>query len=69
MPTGVAHAFSNPTKVWGKMLQVHTGGALEQMFEELARAFPPGTPIDRERMGAIMHRYDQIPAAPHVTTL
>ena len=68
VPTGVSHAFSNPTRVWGKMLQVHTGAALEQMFEELAQAFPPGTPIDRERMGAIMHRYDQIPAAPHVTT-
>ncbi len=68
VPTGVSHAFSNPTRVWGKMLQVHTGGALEKMFEELAQAFPPGTPIDRERMGAIMHRYDQSPAAAHVTT-
>ncbi len=67
VPTGVSHAFSNPTAVWGKMLQVHTGGALEKMFEELARAFPPGTPIDRERMGEIMHRYDQSPAAAHVT--
>ena len=68
VPAGVSHAFSNRTRAWGKMLQVHTGGALEQMFEELARAFPTGTPIDRERMGAIMLRYDQIPAAPRVTT-
>ncbi len=67
VPTGVSHAFSNPTRVWGKMLQVHTGGALEKMFEELAQAFPPGTPIDRERLGAIMHRYDQSPAAAPVT--
>jgi quercetin dioxygenase-like cupin family protein len=68
VPTGVAHAFSNPTKVWGKVLQVHTSGALEKMFEELAQAFPPGTPIDRDRMGTIMHRYDQSPAAAHVPT-
>ncbi len=67
VPTGVSHAFSNPTTVWGKMLQVHTGGALEKMFEELARAFPPGTPIDRERLGEIMQRYDQSAAAAHVT--
>jgi len=49
------------------MLQVHTGGALEKMFEELAQAFPPGTPIDRERMSAMMQRYDQSPAPAHVT--
>lgn len=54
-------------RVWGKMLQVHTGGALERMFEELAQAFPPGTPMDRERMGAIMHRHDQSPAAARAT--
>jgi quercetin dioxygenase-like cupin family protein len=69
VPTGVSHAFSNPTKVWGKVLQIHTGGGLEKMFEELAQAFPPGTSIDRERMGAIMQRYDQSPAAPHATTI
>lgn len=67
VPTGVSHAFSNPTRVWGKMLQVHTGGALEKMFDELSQAFPPGTPIDRERMATIMHRYDQRPASAPVT--
>lgn len=65
----VSHTPSRIPRACGaKLLQVHTGGALEAMFEEPARAFPGGTPIDRERMGAIMHRYDQIPAAPHVTT-
>jgi quercetin dioxygenase-like cupin family protein len=67
VPTGVSHAFSNPANVWGKVLQIHTGGGLEKMFEELAQAFPPGTSIDRERMGAIMQRYDQLPVAPHAT--
>ena len=66
VPTQVSHAFSNPTKVWGKMLQVHTGGSLERMFEELAQTFPAGTPIDRERMAAIMQRYDQRPAQTKV---
>ncbi len=69
VPAGVLHAFSNPTKVWGKVLQIHTGGGLEKMFEELAQAFPPGTSIDRERLGATMQRYDQSPAAPHATRI
>ena len=63
VPIGVSHAFSNPTKAWGRMLQVHTGGSLEKMFEELSKAFPPGSAIDRQRMGAIMQRHDQIPSA------
>ncbi len=67
VPTGVSHAFLNPTKVWAKVLEVRTGGGMEKMFEERAQAFPPGTPIDRERMDAIMRRYD-ILAAPHATT-
>ncbi len=58
VPTGVSHAFSNPTKVWAKALEVHTGGGWEKMFEERAQAFPPGTPIDRERLDAIERRYD-----------
>jgi quercetin dioxygenase-like cupin family protein len=68
VPTGVSHAVSNPTKVWAKGLEVRTPGGVEKMFEERAQAFPPGAPIDQERMDAIMRRYDMIPAAPHATT-
>ena len=67
VPTGVAHAFSNPTKTWANMLDVNSGGGLGKMLEELAQAFPPGTPIDRERWGGIESRYDVIPAAPHAS--
>ncbi len=71
VPTGVTHAVSNPTRAWAKVLEVRTvgvrGGAAK-LFEERAQAFPPGAPIDRERMDAIMRRYDFIPAAPHATT-
>jgi hypothetical protein len=49
------------------MLQVHTGGSLEKMFEELARAFPAGTSVDRKRMNEIMQAYDQTPAAPGIS--
>ncbi len=67
VPTGTPHAFSNRGKAWGKILQVHTGGSLERMFEELARAFPAGTAIDRNRMNEIMQAYDQTPAASGIT--
>ena len=42
------------------MLEVRTPGGMEKMFEERAQAFPPGTPINREGMDAIMRRYDVI---------
>ncbi len=70
VPHGVSHGFSNPAKVRAKVLEVRTvgvpGGAA-RLFEERAQAFPPGTPIDPERMDAIMRRYDVFPAAPHAT--
>ncbi len=68
VPVGVAHTFSNPTNVWAKVLEVRSPGGGEKFLEERAQAFPPGAPIDRERMDAIMRRYDVIPAAPHATT-
>ena len=78
VPTGVSHAISNPMKVWAKALEVRAGGVAVhgdldgmdsvKMLEELSQAFPTGTPIDRERMDAIMRRYDSIPAAPDATT-
>ena len=67
VPIGVPHAFSNPTKAWAKMLEIRIPGEMEKMLEERAQAFPPGTPIDRERMDAIMRRYDVITAPPDAT--
>ena len=64
VPRGTPHAFGNSGTAWGKMLQIESGRGLEKMFEELAEAFPEGTPLDRKLMGEIMTRYDQRPVQP-----
>jgi quercetin dioxygenase-like cupin family protein len=64
VPRGTPHTFGNSGSAWGKLLQIQSGHGLERMFEELAEAFPAGTPLDRQRMGEIMVRYDQRPVQP-----
>lgn len=60
-PRGAAHAFSNPSGNASRWLQIDSGPGRERFFEELARAFPGDTPIDRKVMAEILARYDTKP--------
>lgn len=61
-PRGVDHTFSNPGQAPCRYLQIDSGPGRERFFEEIARAFPGDTPIDRKLMGEILARYDTRPA-------
>jgi len=61
-PCGVGHTFSNPGEAPCRYLQIDSGPGRERFFEEIARAFPGETPIDRKIMGEILARYDTKPA-------
>ena len=63
-PRGAAHTFSNPGAGPCRYLQIDSGPGRERFFEEIARAFPGNTPIDRQVMGEILARYDTQPASP-----
>jgi hypothetical protein len=45
-----------------RMLAVDTPGTLEGYYRDLAAAFPPGTPLDRNVVAEIQQRYDTRPA-------
>jgi hypothetical protein len=49
--------------VHGRYLQIDSGPGRERFCEEIARAFPGDTPIDRKMMGEILARYDTQPAS------
>lgn len=66
-PRRAVHSFSNPGAVPCRCLQIDSGPGRERFFEEMARAFPGGTPIDRKVMGEILAHYDTQPAAPLVS--
>lgn len=61
VPPGTAHTFANRTQDAAQLLQVNAGGALEPMFEDLSRAFPPGSKADPKRLGEIMAAHDHLP--------
>lgn len=61
VPPGTPHTFANRTDVPAQLLQIQSGGALELMFEDLARAFPAGTAYDQARIGQIMAAHDHLP--------
>ncbi|HET8625987.1 MAG TPA: cupin domain-containing protein [Thermomicrobiales bacterium] len=63
-PRGAAHTFGNPGTDLTRYLQIDSGPGRERFFEEIARAFPGDTPIDRRLMGEILARYDTRPAEP-----
>ena len=58
---GTAHTFANRTGESAYLLQIQSGGALEPMFEDMARAFPAGSAADSERIGKIMAAHDHLP--------
>lgn len=62
-PRGAAHTFSNAGSTMCRYLQIDSGPGRERFFEEIARAFPDNTPIDRKLMGEILARYDTQPAS------
>ncbi len=61
VPAGTPHAFGNPGDAPARMLAIDTPGGLEGYYEELASAFPPGTPLDRQVVAGIQQRYDTRP--------
>jgi quercetin dioxygenase-like cupin family protein len=61
VPPGTAHTFANRTHDAAQLLQIQSGGALEPMFEDLARAFPAGSETDSARIGKIMAAHDHLP--------
>jgi quercetin dioxygenase-like cupin family protein len=58
---GTAHTFANRTTENAQLLQIQSGGALEPMFEDLARAFPAGSATDSAVIGRIMAAHDHLP--------
>lgn len=62
VPAGTPHTFSNPGPLPARMLAVDSPGGLEEYYIELARAFPPGTPLDRGVVADIQKRFDTHPA-------
>lgn len=62
VPKGVGHTFANAGTGTCRYLQIDSGPGRERYFEEIARAFPGDTPIDRKVMGEILARYDTRPA-------
>jgi mannose-6-phosphate isomerase-like protein (cupin superfamily) len=63
IPAGVAHTFANPHPQPSRILAIDTPGGLERYYEELAAAFPPGTPLNRDVVRQIQARYDTHPPA------
>jgi mannose-6-phosphate isomerase-like protein (cupin superfamily) len=61
VPAGVAHTFANPHTQPTRILQIDSPGEFERYYEELAEAFPSGTPLDRNVMRQIQARYDTYP--------
>jgi hypothetical protein len=45
------------------MLAIDSPGGLEEYYLELAKAFPPGTPLDRQVVAEIQQRFDTHPAS------
>jgi mannose-6-phosphate isomerase-like protein (cupin superfamily) len=62
IPVGTPHTFSNPDAASARLLAIDTPGGLEAYYEELAAAFPPGTPLNRQVVAEIQQRYDTYPA-------
>jgi mannose-6-phosphate isomerase-like protein (cupin superfamily) len=63
-PRGMGHAFSNAASTPCRFLQIDSGSGREPLFEELARAFPGDSAIDRDVVGKILARYDTQPVSP-----
>ena len=63
VPKGTTHTFSNPGSVNVRMLAIDTPGGLEPYYEELANAFPDGTPLNPQVIRNIQERYDTFPPA------
>ena len=64
VPKGVVHSFSNPGAVWSRILQIDAPGGFENFYEELATAFPEGTPIVDLVLDAIQQKYDTYRPVP-----
>ncbi|GGK29181.1 hypothetical protein GCM10008955_23730 [Deinococcus malanensis] len=62
VPARTPHTFSNPGSQPARLLAVDSPGGLEEYYTELARAFPPGTPLDRSVVAEIQKRFDTHPA-------
>jgi mannose-6-phosphate isomerase-like protein (cupin superfamily) len=63
IPSGTPHTFSNPGQTPARLLAIDTPGGLEPYYEEIAQAFPDGTPPKRDVIAAIQARYDTHPAS------
>ncbi len=63
VPKEIPHTFANPGSVSARVLATDTPGGLEPYYEELANAFPEGTPPDPQIIREIQQRYDTFPAA------
>jgi hypothetical protein len=61
IPAGIVHTFANPHARPARFLTIDTLGGFERYYEELAEAFPPGTPFNRDLVRQIQARYDTYP--------
>lgn len=61
IPAGVAHTFSNLADEDARILEFDAPGGLDGYFDDLAAAFPPGTPVDPAVVAGIQNRYDTHP--------
>ncbi len=62
VPSDLAHKFSNPSDAPARMLQIDSIGGRERMFQEMSKAFPPGSTLDPKVLITILGRYDTRPA-------
>jgi uncharacterized RmlC-like cupin family protein len=64
IPPGVVHSFSNPSAEPLKFLVWLTLGEIAIYFEELFALFdaePSWPPADRQKLAALIAKYDQLP--------
>lgn len=61
IPHGTPHAFAIEGDEPARLLEIDTPQPLDGYFEELARAFPAGTPVDKATVAAIQRRHDTLP--------
>ena len=56
-----AHSFGSGDDSPARMLEINVPGGFDRYYAELARAFPPGAPIDPEALKEVQRQHGIVP--------
>jgi hypothetical protein len=58
---GLTHTFANDGELPARMLEINAPGGFDAYYAELARAFPPGAPLDLDALRTLQRRHGIVP--------